>query len=101
MKRTLTEMKTRLDLRLRENQRLQEERDRLEDVLAKTKGELNQIQSQVPIHVPMYTVSQGPIADKPVRCFRKRRRVNLTLGEGCAVRLEQQIISVWLFVCCK
>jgi len=47
MKRTLTEMKSRLDQRLRENQRLQEERDRLEDVLAKIKGELNQIQSQV------------------------------------------------------
>jgi len=47
MKRTLTEMKTRLDQRLRENQRLQEERDRLEDILAKMKGELNQIQSQV------------------------------------------------------
>ena len=47
MKRTLTEMKLRLDQRLRENQRLQEERDRLEDVLAKIKGELNQIQSQV------------------------------------------------------
>ena len=47
MKRTLTEMKMRLDQRLRENQRLQEEKDRLEDVLAKMKGELNQIQSQV------------------------------------------------------
>lgn len=47
MKRTLNEMKTRLDQRLRENQRLQEEKDRLEDFLAKTKGELNQIQSQL------------------------------------------------------
>jgi len=47
MKRTLTEMKMRLDLRLRENQRLQEEKDRLEEILAKMKGELNQIQSQV------------------------------------------------------
>ena len=47
MKRTLTEMKLRLEQRLRENQRLQEERDRLEDILAKIKGELNQIQSQV------------------------------------------------------
>jgi len=57
MKRTLTEMKTRLDLRLRENQRLQEERDRLEDVLAKTKGELNQIQSQVPTRSRVHCVS--------------------------------------------
>ena len=47
MKRTLTEMKMRLDQRLRENQRLQEEKDRMEDMLAKIKGELNQIQSQV------------------------------------------------------
>ena len=47
MKRTLSEMKTRLDQRLRENQRLQEEKDRLEDILAKIKGENNQIQSQV------------------------------------------------------
>jgi len=47
MKRTLTEMKARLDERLRENQRLQEEKDRLEDIIAKIKGELNQIQSQV------------------------------------------------------
>ena len=47
MKRTLTEMKMRLDQRMRENQQLQEERDRLEDMLAKIKGELNQIQSQV------------------------------------------------------
>jgi len=47
MKRTLGEMKMRLDQRLRENQRLQEEKDRLEDMLAKMKGELNQIQSQV------------------------------------------------------
>ena len=50
MKRTLNEMKTRLDQRLRENQRLQEEKDRLEDFLAKTKGELNQIQSQVSLY---------------------------------------------------
>ena len=47
MKRTLGEMKMRLDQRLRENQRLQEEKDRLDDMLAKMKGELNQIQSQV------------------------------------------------------
>jgi len=47
MKRTLNEMKLRLDQRLRENQRLQEEKDRLEDILAKIKGENNQIQSQV------------------------------------------------------
>lgn len=47
VKRTLAEMKMRLDQRLRENQLLQEERDRLEDMLAKIKGELNQIQSQV------------------------------------------------------
>lgn len=47
MKRTLSEMKMRLDQRMRENQKLQEDRDRLEDVLAKMKGELNQIQSQV------------------------------------------------------
>jgi len=49
MKRTLTEMKSRLDQRLRENQRLQEEKDRLDDILAKMKGELNQVQSQVTI----------------------------------------------------
>jgi len=47
MKRTLNEMKMRLDQRLRENQRLQEEKDRLEEILAKIKGELNQIHSQV------------------------------------------------------
>jgi len=47
MKKTLSEMKMRLDQRLRENQRLQEEKDHLEEILAKIKGELNQIQSQV------------------------------------------------------
>jgi len=52
MKRTLGEMKMRLDQRLRENQRLQEEKDRLDDMLAKMKGELNQIQSQVQFFNP-------------------------------------------------
>ena len=70
MKRTLTEMKSRLDQRLRENQRLQEERDRLEDVLAKIKGELNQIQSQVSLpflYILVYFMPPTPpVGDKGV-----------------------------------
>jgi len=70
MKRTLTEMKSRLDQRLRENQRLQEERDRLEDVLAKIKGELNQIQSQVSLSFFLYILIHFmPPAPPKVLCF--------------------------------
>jgi len=45
--RTIKDMKEKLDKRLREKQALEEEKDRLEDIVGKLQGQMNQVQTQV------------------------------------------------------